>query len=719
MTGFFWFDWPLLAVSLTNGIVLLWLGLVVLLNTERRTIGVALLVAAAWLGSAFFAAHTAILASGEGPASDSLNLWWEVGWLPLLALPLTWYGIVLWYGGFGVDRHLRRRHRVPLVLLIVLCVALLLTVFATANFPSFLDAVNLRFDRTITVWGAPWFLVLYPFYMLAALGLSFDALLRPASAPTRYGAAARDRARPWLLAANSLLLLVGALVTAIMLWVSRTPGPVATNELFRSALPSLDGWTTNADAARHLALAITWADLLISALLAGVIFCISYALVQYEVFSGRVLPRHALRRHWREAWLLAGGYGIVVGAALAAGWRPVYSLLLTALLMTFFFALLGWRTLATQTDFVRRLQPFVVSTHLVEGLIAPTETGGASAIGDAGAMFTALCAEVLQAEYAALVATGPLAMLAPHPLVYPADAAPAAFPPDLADLSKDVAVIGVDRPDLPLVTWALPLQGAQGPIGVLLLGKRASDGLYTEEEIAIARATGERLLDLLAATALARKVLDLSRDHWAEGQVADRQMRRTLHDEVLPDLHAALIQLGQETDSRLEPARDLLVGAHRQIADLLRTLPVRPPTRPSGRLLEDLRRLVTEEMAPRFDTIHFAAGADAPVTAERLRPLAAEVIFYAVSELVRNAARHGRRDNVPLALTVTVEGGADLTVAVQDNGKGGPAPGTDSGAGQGLALHAAMLAIVGGTLSVAPGREGGMNAVIRVQAELA
>ena len=43
MTGFFWFDWPLLALSLANGILLLWLGLTVLLNAERRTPGVALL----------------------------------------------------------------------------------------------------------------------------------------------------------------------------------------------------------------------------------------------------------------------------------------------------------------------------------------------------------------------------------------------------------------------------------------------------------------------------------------------------------------------------------------------------------------------------------------------------------------------------------------------------------------------------------------------------
>ena len=711
MTGFFWFDWPLLTLSLANGIVLLWLGLVVLLNTERRTAGVMLLVMAAWLGSAFFAAHTAILASGEGPASAALNLWWEIGWLPLLALPLTWYGVVLWYGGFGVDPGLRRRHRLPLVLLGLLCAALVVAFFATAGIPSFLDAVNLRFQRTLTFWGAPWFLVLYPLYMLVSLALCFDALLRPAPAPTHYGAAGRSRARPWLLAANSLLVLAGALVTAIMLWVARTPGPTATNELFRSALPSLAGWTANADGARRLALAITWTDLLVSALLSGVIFCISYALVQYEVFSGRVLPRHALRRHWREAWLLAAGYGFVVGAALAAGWRPVYRLLLTALLMTLFFALLGWRIFSTQTDFVRRLQPFVVSTHLVEEVIT---SGGAGGAQDAGATFAALCDQVLQTDYGALVASGALATLVTQPLRCPPDAPlPPLLPrfdtagPELLPLTP-----GTDA------AWVLPLYGRQGQIGVLLLGRRRGDGLYTEEEIAIARAVGERLLDLQATATLARRLLDLTRVQWAESQVADRQTRRVLHDDILPDLHAALIMLRHASEEQAEQARDLLSGVHRQISNLLRALPVRPPARPSGYLLADLRQLVTEEMAPRFDTVHFSVGNDAPATAERLHSLAAEVIFYAVSELVRNAARHGRSDGAPLALTVTVQGGAGIAVAVQDNGKGGSTLDTDAGAGQGLALHTAMLAIVGGTLSVTPGNAGGMHAVIRVKADL-
>lgn len=710
MTGRFWFDWPLLALSLANGILLLWLGLTVLLNAERRTPGVALLALAAWLGSAFFAAHTAILASGEGPASAALNLWWEVGWLPLLALPLAWYGVVLWYSGYGGEARGLRRHRLPLALTVITFGGLTAAFFASAGLPSFLDAVNLRFGTTATLFGAPWFLVLYPAYILVCVALSFDALLRPAPAPSRQSTAARLRARPWLLTANTLLVVVGGLVAVLLIWVARTPGPTATNELFSATLLPLDPWTATTAGARHLALAIAWTDLLVSALLAVVIVCMSYALVQYEVFSGRALPRRALRRHWRTALLLAVGYGVVVGATLAAGWRPAYSLLLTALLMTFFFALLGWRTFAAQSDFVRRLQPFVVSTHLAEELIAPAAPAAATAQ-DAAATFAALCREVLHTEYAALAATGALAALVDSPLVYPAEAPPPGVLPPLPAPSDDLLAVAIDAPGLPQVAWALPIQGPQGPVGVMLLGRRRGDDLYAEEEIAIARATGERLLDLLAAAALARRLLDLTREQWAEGQVADRQTRRVLHDEVLPDLHAALIMLGQGGDAQIALARDLLATAHRQTAALLRDLPARPPVRPSGHLLADLRRLVEEEMASRFDTVHFAADGAATVTAARLRPLHAEVVFYAVRELARNAARHGHGATAPFTLTVTATGGSELAIVVCDNGQSAPAAG---GAGQGLALHTAMLAVVGGGITLTQMPAGGSQAVLRI-----
>jgi hypothetical protein len=87
-------------------------------------------------------------------------------------------------------------------------------------------------------------------------------------------------------------------------------------------------------------LTLTRFDLLVSSLLAVTIVVLGRAVVAYEIFTGKTLPRRGLWRQWALAVLLSAGYGLVVGWALTAGLRPVYGVLLSAVMMTLFFALL-------------------------------------------------------------------------------------------------------------------------------------------------------------------------------------------------------------------------------------------------------------------------------------------------------------------------------------------------------------------------------------------
>ena len=205
-----------------------------------------------------------------------------------------------------------------------------------------------------------------------------------------------------------------------MVWVATTPGPTATNELFQPAAcprwmhgrptptaPAVWRWPSPGPTcssrrcwlASSSASAMRWCNMRSSA---G-----AYCRARRCAVTG------ARRGCWQRVTASSSG------AALAAGWRPVYSLLLTALLMTLFFSLLGWRTFAAQTAFVRRLQPFVVSTHLVEELITPSDAAGrAAAAQDANATFAALCSEVLQTDYAALMATGASGATGRTPLAF-------------------------------------------------------------------------------------------------------------------------------------------------------------------------------------------------------------------------------------------------------------------------------------------------------------
>jgi hypothetical protein len=93
----------------------------------------------------------------------------------------------------------------------------------------------------------------------------------------------------------------------------------------------------------------------------------------------------------------------------------------------------------------------------------------------------------------------------------------------------------------------VPLWGERGLIGALLLGERRDGGLYSQEEIEIARAGGERLIDAQASAEMARRLMEIQRQRLAESQVIDRRTRRVLHDDVLPRLHTAMLLLQSAT----------------------------------------------------------------------------------------------------------------------------------------------------------------------------
>ena len=100
MTGLFWLDWASLALSLTNTILLIWLGTTVLINVEERSWGGWLAAAGLYLGGIFFVSHTAILGYGLSVVSVGTALWWVVGLIAVTVLPLLWYVMMLWYSGF-------------------------------------------------------------------------------------------------------------------------------------------------------------------------------------------------------------------------------------------------------------------------------------------------------------------------------------------------------------------------------------------------------------------------------------------------------------------------------------------------------------------------------------------------------------------------------------------------------------------------------------------
>ena len=706
MTGYFALDWILMVVSLSNTILLLWLGLTVLLNAESRTWGMYLAGSALLLGGLFFLSHSAILGYSPNLTLSSLNLWWQIGWLPLTCLPFAWYAVMLWYGGFWADTQsiLRRRHKLWFAVTLLAALSFLLLIAFTHSLPSV--AQLLAFDMTTTpaLFGRPVLLLFYPLYTVLCTGLSLDVLWQPGPSARPYAEVARQRARPWLGAASLALFVVSLLVGGTVFWV-----------VLAARQTSYD---------RGMVLGIGGLDLLISGLIGLAILFVGQAVVSYEIFTGKILPRRGLQRQWQRVILLAGGYSLAVSLAVLLSFRPINILLVATLLLGVFYALLSWRSFEERERFMESLRPFITPQGLYDELVSkPGQVDGAALQLKTGrAAFFALCSDVLGTRLAYLAPQGALALLAGPPLTYPASGVKTPSFPQGAlphDVDVETTWLAVDPATHGGAAWAIPLRDRSGLVGALLLGEKIGGSMYTLEEVELARLASERILDALASAEMARRLMGIQRQRLTESQVLDRQARRILHDDILPHLHAVTLRLSSKnaTENQSDVLEELS-ALHSKISTLLRELP--PASTPEIMQLGlegALRHLVVEEYQPQFDRIGWEATPEACQFMADLPALSAEVIYYAVREAVRNAARHGRGAEADMKLSLSVRAvlGNDLKISVEDDGVGLPEernplknmdiarePGNSLAAssGQGLALHSTLLAVLGGKLEV-------------------
>jgi signal transduction histidine kinase len=691
MTGFFYLDWSLLSVSLFDAILMLWLGLTVLLNARHRTPegrsgswGFWMAAGGLLLGGIFFIFHSALLGFDIRAILPALEFWWRAGWITVVILPFAWYAVMLWYAGFWEEgaHDLFRRHRPWFLFCAASALAWIVLALISNPAPTVSGLSEYTAAPASSTGGFPGVMLAYPLFIVVCMGLAFDALQRPGPTARWMGGAARQRARPWLTAASLVFLAVCLLVGLAELWVLVN---------------------ANSRSVEEFLLILSGLDLFITALIGLAVLLLGQAIVAYEVFTGRILPRRGLARYWRNAIALAGGYSLIVGWSLAGRLMPIYILLLATAVMTVFYALLGRRSYTERDSFLETLRPFVSSGQLYERLTADSASPWEP---DAADPFRTLCSTVLGCERAALAAIGPMAPLWGLPLTYPDHFSVAAPGLEISDPSVRTAVVplAADRPDR--LRWAVWLWSRRGPIGLLLLGDKLDGSLYAQEDFEIAQAACERFLDQQIGAELARRLISIQRERLVSSQVLDRKTRRVLHDEILPALHADLLALYTRGAEDPESARALadLTLIHRRISQLLIDMPHAPPAEePIRSIVDSLRRLMDDELKEAFDGVRWEIDPRAEEAARNLPPVFLEVWFYAAREAVRNAAKYGRGadGSHPLHLKIHLRAGDSLELAVEDDGIGMPKDGSaGGGTGQGLALHGTMMALIGGRLIV-------------------
>lgn len=676
--------WAVRALSLFNTIAFLWLGLAVLLNAQRRAGGTWITGGGLLLAALFFAVHSTLVGREPGIFEAELAFWWRGGWLLFLGPPYMWYVVIGWYmGALTASSH---RVRLSGTGLLGLVAALALLV-VPGLLPNYDQAIERGLAPLLSQGGVPAAALVYPGYAALCYALALAALRRPGAFQRFMGDLGRRRARPWLIAAS-----------VVLLGVSLSSGVAAARLLDGIQTGWLD-LSSRSSLTQFLGI-----DLGISALLALVVVLLGKAIVSYEIFTGKVLPRRGLLRHWRNSLILAGGYGALLGGSLGLPLDPIYPLILATLLIAAFYALLSWRSYLDRERGIERLRPFVASQRLYEHLLKPA----APLEVNVEAPFRALCEEVLGARAAYLVALGPMAPLVGNLPTYPSGSD--ATVPDLSSLasraSPKVMIVPLDPSCHGDAVWAVPLWNERGLLGVLLLGDKRHGGLYVQEEIEIARSTCERLIDIRATAEMARRLMALQRQRVAESQLLDRSARRELHDDVLPRLHTALLtlngtQLGES--GGVGEVAEMLMDVHRRISRLLQSMPsTQAPEVVRLGLIAALQQTVEEELRSAFDEVTWRIEPKAEQAALTLPPLVTEAIYSAAREAIRNAARYGRGPDPtrPLKLSIAIVHDDQLRITIEDDGVGLAAmAASPEGSGQGLALHSTMIAVIGGTLT--------------------
>ncbi len=771
-----------LALSIFNLIAFLWLAITVWLNGDRRS-GIARLgVVGLGLSALFFFIHALLISS---PLTSGLSLQeflWHLIWLPALGVPYIWFAIGLYYAAL-INRAWRKRRPLLLAISGILgCSIFILLVLNQATFTYVGTLRLIAYSDALNDLGASVFspVVLLPvlflcYFTFCAIGPWFTLgrvtrLLRTlwyALTKRQVGIPGLRRALvdafwddptdvelleepllSWHLARPGLLLaalLMAALTTTLgVLVIQSLANWVQLGHHLAAVEPSIPAGASLVD---WFPINLIALDLSANGAVALVILLIGYSIVRHGILIERSLARRGFFEQWRGIVLVATATAIFIVLLITFTKSSLGALLLITSLATVAYALFTWSSYTAHDRYIALLGPFVRSTSLRHWL----NTDQQKTEQDLENLFFHLCHDALAVRFAYLTIMAgnvrrnfsyrwPVDGLSIESAAKDSGAAtsPALHRSKSRIKDEGVAPEAPKRVQIilhgqPMICWVLPIYDELGPVATLYLGPREDEGAFTDEDMNLAHACGQRILDTLGDHEAMQAVAGLLRRRIVDVKLLGAQQRRVLHDEILPQMHLALLRLESLRslpDARSNPpsslesselcreqaldgAIDLISGAHRRLANMMRTTaPGAPHRLERDGMMHAIHTMLEQDFQHAFDEVEWCVSEETAACIDEVTPPAiAELIFAAVQEALRNAARHARGSDVHRRLRLVLKASycreaPYLEVIVADDGVGiVSASSSTTGTGGGLLTHSALLAIAGGSLTVksAPG----------------
>ena len=779
-----------LALSIFDTVSFIWLALTVWLNGDRQSAIARLGVVGLGFSALFFFIHALLISSLLSPAKASLiplDFWWRLIWLPAISVPYIWFAIGLHYAALINQGWQRRR---PLLLICSGLFGSLLLLLLILNRTTFTFIGTLRllaysdlFDDTHASLFSPSVLlpVLFLFYVtFCAIGPWFTLgrinrlwktfwrtlAQKPRTANNETNSSIRlalsnafwddptdfeqleepvlswHMARPILFLAAILMVLLtttlGILgIWSIADWFELRPHGTIT-------LPSSLPMTA-------IPLNLLILDLLATGSVAIIILLVGYSIVRHGILIERPLARRGFFEQWRGIVIVSTTVAVFIALLVDFTQSSLGGLLLITSLATCVYSLFTWSSYTAHDRYIALLAPFLRGTNLRHWLNTnqkKTEQG----LED---LFFLLCKDVLAVKWARLsVVAGSVRrsfdyrwpVAAQEQIVH-------TVPRMITENSKTAiqrppARIRITLDGKPTICWILPIYDELGLVATLYLGPRQDGAAFTDEDMDLAHACGERILDALGDHEAMQAVAALLRRRIVDVKLLGAQHRRILHDDILPQMHLALLQLEtlrstihanhvpspsysrtQEEASTpehiLNEAVDMISDAHRRLAAMMRsTTPSAPHRLEREGLMHAIHSMLEQDFQHAFDEVQWEVSEETAANIDEITPPAiAELIFAAVQEALRNAARHARGSDVHRRLCLTLKATCNfadphLEVIVADDGVGIISASTSTtGTGGGLLTHSALLAIAGGSLTLKSKPDEGVTVRISLPTE--
>lgn len=773
-----------LALSIFNLITFLWLAMTVWLNGDRKS-GIARLgIVGLGLSALFFFIHALLISSPLAQASGLIpqEFLWHLIWIPALGVPYIWFAIGLYYAAL-INPGWRKRRPLLLVISGVLgCIVLLLLVLNQSNF-SFIGTLRLiaysdglndlatgEFSPVVLVPVlflcyvtfcaiGPWFTLGRISRLLRVLwgyvlGLPSDfgngntlASIRKTT-PSLHQALVdafwddptdvellEEPYLSWHLARPGLLLaaiLMAALTTTFAILVIQSIVNWVQLRHSTMPIPSSPSAPPGISLVDLFPLNLMILDLSATLAVALVILLIGYSIVRHGILLERSLARRGFFEQWRGIVIVATAVALFIALLVTFTRSNLGGLLLITSLASIAYALFTWSSYAAHDRYIALLGPFVRSTSLRHWLnidLRKTEQ-------DLENLFFHLCHDVLAVQFAYLTVTAgtirrnfsyrwPVEAVLGTRLIAPKNRGNIE-----AEAPKRVQItLHGER----MICWVFPIYDERGLVAALYLGPREDGGAFTDEDMNLAHACGQRILDTLGDHEAMQAVAGLLRRRVVDVKLLSAQQRRVLHDEILPQMHLALLRLETlrsfpdtkpnpplnfETpeicrEQALNEAINMISDAHRRLATMMRTTaPGAPHRLERDGMMHAIHTMLEQDFQNAFDEVEWCVSEETAASIDEVTPPAiAELIFAAVQEALRNAARHARGSDVHRRLRLVLKASYNrenpyLEVSVTDDGVGiASASSSTTGTGGGLLTHSALLAIAGGNLTIksAPG----------------